>query len=67
MGYLGRADTLNEVCVSDFIVGNDVKDEEMIVDAWYDKTDDLVYLRTKGKAGVTLDNIEEMVEFTLTV
>lgn len=52
---------------SDFIVGNDVKDEEMIVDAWYDKTDDLVYLRTKGKAGVTLDNIEEMVEFTLTV
>lgn len=52
---------------SDFIVGNDVKDEELVIDAWYDKTDDLVYLRTKGKAGVTMDNIEEIVEFTLTV
>lgn len=52
---------------SDFVVGNDVKEEEDVIEAWYDKTDDLVYLRTKGKAGVTMDNVEEIVEFTLAV
>ena len=52
---------------SDFIVGNDVKEEEDVIEAWYDKTDDLVYLRTKGKAGVAIDNVEEIVEFTLSV
>lgn len=50
---------------SNFIVGADVQDEEEIIDAWYDKTDDKVYLRTKAKSGVVIANPEEIVEFTL--
>lgn len=50
-----------------FIVGGDVKDEETIFDMWYDKTTDKVYLRAKGKAGVTIDNIDQISEFTLAV
>ena len=52
---------------SSFIVGSDVKDEENVMEAWYDKTDDKVYIRTKGKAGVTVSHVEEIVEFTLSV
>lgn len=50
---------------SNFIVGADVQDEEEIIDAWYDKTDDKVYLRTKAKSGVVIANPEEIVQFTL--
>lgn len=52
---------------SSFIVGNDVKEEEEIFKVWYDQTDDKVYIRAKGKSGVTPYNTDEMVEFTLTV
>lgn len=52
---------------SNFIVGSDVNEEENVMKIWYDETDDKVYMRTKGKSGVTLANPEEIVEFTLTV
>lgn len=52
---------------SNFIVGADVEEEEKIVKVWYDETDDKVYLRSKGKSGVTIANPTEIVEFTLAV
>ena len=50
---------------ADFIVGADVENEEEIAEVWYDKTDDKMYLRFKGKAGVVPANIDQIVEFTL--
>jgi hypothetical protein len=52
---------------SSFVVGSDVTEEENIMKIWYDETDDKVYMRSKGKAGVTIVNPEEIVEFTLSV
>lgn len=51
---------------SSFVVGSDVVEEENVMKVWYDETDDKLYMRTKGKAGVTIVNPEEVVEFTLT-
>jgi tryptophanyl-tRNA synthetase len=50
---------------SNLIVGSDVNEEEKVMKIWYDETDDKVYMRTKGKAGVTISNPTEIVEFTL--
>lgn len=50
---------------SNFIIGADVEDEKDVADVWYDQTDDKVYLRFKGKAGVQINNPSEIVEFTL--
>jgi hypothetical protein len=50
---------------ADFIVGADVESEEQAAEVWYDKTDDKMYLRFKGKAGVVPANIDQIVEFTL--
>ena len=50
---------------ADFIVGADIENEEEIAEVWYDKTDDKMYLRFKGKAGVVPANIDQIVEFTL--
>lgn len=52
---------------SNFIIGADVEGEESIVDAWFDKTDDKVYLRTKAKSGAQVYNTSEIVEFTVFV
>lgn len=52
---------------SSFVVGMDVENEEEIIKVWYSEDDDLVYFRTKAKSGVTPVNIDEIVEFTLTV
>lgn len=52
---------------SNFVVGSDVEGEEKIMKVWYDETDDKVYMRVKGKAGVQITNPEEIVEFTLSV
>ena len=52
---------------TNFIVGSDVVEEENVMKVWYDETDDKVYMRTKGKAGTTIVNPTEIVEFTLTV
>lgn len=49
-----------------FVVGMDVDGEENILKVWYSEDDDLVYMQTKAKSGVTPTHIEEMVEFTLT-
>lgn len=48
-----------------FIVGADVEEEKDIVHMYYDEPSDKVGLRIKGKAGVTVSNPEEIVEFTL--
>lgn len=48
-----------------FIVGSDVANEESVMDVWYDKTDDKTHMRVKAKAGVTIANPAEIVEFTL--
>lgn len=48
-----------------FITGMDVKDEENIIDIWWEKKDDKVYFRTKAKTGVSEANISQIVEFTL--
>lgn len=50
---------------SNFIIGADVADESDVAKTWYDETDDKVYLRFKGKAGVQINNPSEIVEFTL--
>ena len=50
---------------ADFIVGVDVESEETAAEVWYDKTDDKMYLRFKGKAGVVPAQIDQIVEFTL--
>lgn len=50
---------------SNFVVGSDVDEEKDTMDVWYDKTDDKVYMRAKGKAGVQIQNVDEIVEFTL--
>lgn len=50
---------------SRFVVGGDVKDEETVFDIFYDKVSDKVYLRAKGKAGVTVSYVDEIAEFTL--
>ena len=48
-----------------FHVGADVENEKDIADVFYDQTTDKMYVRVKAKAGVTLSNIDEIVEFTL--
>ena len=50
---------------SNFIVGADVADEDKVADVFYDQTLDKVQLRVKGKSGVAVANIDEIVEFTL--
>lgn len=50
---------------SNFIVGSDVENENQIAKVWYDETDDKVYMRVKAKAGVQVQNVSEIVEFTL--
>ena len=50
---------------SNFVIGSDVEDENKVADVFYDQTDDKVYLRIKGKAGVAIANPSEIVEFTL--
>lgn len=52
---------------SNFILGSDVPEEENIMKIWYSEDDDLLYMRTKGKAGTTIANPTEIVEFTLSV
>ena len=52
---------------SAFVVGMDVEAEEEIFNIWYSEDDDLLYFRTKAKSGVVPVNIDEIVEFTLTV
>lgn len=52
---------------SHFVVGSDLEEEASLIDIWYDKTDDKVYFRTKAKSGVQAVNIDEIVEFTLSV
>lgn len=51
------------------IVGADLMEEseDPIIKVWYDETDDLLYMRAKGKSGVTISNPTEIVEFTLSV
>jgi len=50
---------------TNFIVGMDMDGEESIMDIWYEKKDDKLFFRTKAKSGVTIDNAEEIVEFTV--
>lgn len=50
-----------------FVVGMDIEDEEKVIKIWYSEDDDKVYFRTKAKSGVTPVNIDEIVEFTLSV
>lgn len=50
---------------ANLIVGCDVENEHNFLDIWYDKTKDLTYMRVKFRAGVTLQNPQEIVEFTL--
>jgi len=52
---------------SSFVVGMDVEDEETLMKIWYSEDDDKTYFRTKAKSGVTPVNIDELVEFTLSV
>lgn len=52
---------------ADFIIGNDLADDEKVMKVIYDETSDLTTFRTKLKAGVTLSNIDEIVEFSLAV
>lgn len=52
---------------SHFIVGDDLADEEQKVDFIYDEVTQLNHIRTKFKAGVTIVNPDEIVEFTLSV
>ena len=52
---------------SAFVVGMDVEAEEEIFNIWFSEDDDLLYFRTKAKSGVVPVNIDEIVEFTLTV
>lgn len=51
----------------DFVVGADVvaESETPVIKVWYDETDDLVYMRAKGKSGVQVANIDEKVEFSV--
>lgn len=48
-----------------FVVGSDLENEDQVADMWYDKTQDKTYLRVKAKAGVTIQNPAEIVEFTV--
>ncbi|WP_431137479.1 hypothetical protein [Psychroserpens mesophilus] len=50
---------------TNFIVGSDVENENELVDVWYDKNTDKMLMRIKGKAGVQIQNADEIVEFTL--
>lgn len=50
---------------ANFITGADVDAEKDVAKVWYDETDDKVYLRFKGKAGVQINNPSEIVQFTL--
>ena len=52
-----------------FIVGADLmnESEDPIIKVWYDETDDLLYMRSKGKSGVTISHPTDLVEFTLSV
>jgi hypothetical protein len=52
---------------SHFIVGMDVEEEQTVIKVWYSEDDDKLYFRTKAKSGVTPINIDELVEFSLTV
>lgn len=48
-----------------FVIGADADGEENIADVFYDKKEDKMYVRVKGKAGVTISNSDEIAEFTL--
>jgi hypothetical protein len=50
---------------SNFIVGNDLEKDSEVAEMFYDQTTDKTYLRTKGKVGVTIQNANEIAEFTL--
>jgi hypothetical protein len=50
---------------SNFIVGSDVQNESEVADVFYDKVSDKVMIRVKAKAGVQIQNADEIVEFTL--
>lgn len=49
----------------DFILGNDLPEDETVMKVIYSEDTDKTTFRTKLKAGVTLSNITEIVEFTL--
>lgn len=49
----------------DFVIGNDLPEDEKVMKVIYDETDDTTVFRTKLKAGITLANIDEIVEFTV--
>jgi hypothetical protein len=48
---------------SNLIVGNDIPNEEEVMEVWYSKDDGELRLRSKAKAGVQVDNTNEFVEF----
>ncbi|WP_418513706.1 hypothetical protein [Corallibacter sp.] len=50
---------------SNFIVGSDIENESQVADVFYDQKDDKMYIRVKAKAGVQIQNADEIVEFTL--
>lgn len=50
---------------SNFVVGSDVDTEKDVADVFYDKVQDTVNIRVKAKAGVQIQNADEIVEFTI--
>lgn len=50
---------------SNFVVGTDVEDEQNLVRFYEDEVNDKTGLRIKGKSGVQVVNVDEIVEFTL--
>lgn len=50
---------------SNFIVGSDKEGEEDAIEVWYSKDTDKVNMRSKAKSGVTLANLDQLVEFTV--
>lgn len=49
---------------SDFIFGTDLASDSGSVEMWYDKTDDLIYIRNKFYAGVNYPFSDQMVKWT---
>lgn len=64
---LNGTDRMIAVGGQHLIIGADVIDEGQVMKIWYSEDDDKVYFRSKAKSGVTIDNPEEIVEFTLSV
>ncbi|MEE1963562.1 hypothetical protein V1387_12765 [Allomuricauda taeanensis] len=50
---------------SNFILGNDLPEDEKVMKVIYDEPSDKTVFRSKMKAGTTVANIDEIVEFTL--